>query len=208
MQQQAATAHAVDQPCGDDATHHEQPGDCDRTIGSPFAREVQCIHDPRGEGVNGENGDDGTGPEDGNEEHPLAIAGTQQIDEGQLQLFLFRGYVLQSKVLAEDLLDDHARFLFAALAQQPAWRLGGANAYQDDQRSDRCSTRQRQTPAVLACVEDDRFTCKVGNCCTGKPAGGEAGQAWSTIAFGQELDQEGGGGRVLKTDADADYYPQ
>ena len=128
VQQHAAPADAVDQAGGDDAADDEQQGDRHRTVGGPVALQVQRQQHLGREGVDGEHGDHRAGPEQGDEEHALAVAGVEQVPDGDLPFQRLFGQVFQREGFAVDLADDPFCVRVAALAQQPARRLGGADA--------------------------------------------------------------------------------
>ncbi|MCY1424933.1 hypothetical protein D9M71_407060 [compost metagenome] len=208
MQQRGAATDGIQQTGADDATDDEQAGDGHRADRSPIAFQVERAQHFRGEGVYGEHRDHRTGPEHGDEQHALAVAGVQQAEERQLAgLGLFR-QVLQREAVAVHALDHLLGFGRPAFAAQPARRFGGAQADGEQQRADHRGAGQHQPPGIVTAIAQDRLTNHVGGGGTGEPQHGQGGQARATVLFRQELHQQRGGHRVFDAHRNADGKAQ
>ncbi|MNR00550.1 hypothetical protein D3C85_1163240 [compost metagenome] len=91
MDEHAAAPERIDQPGGNDAAQNEDERDGHGAEGCPVTVEIERLQHSGREGIDREDRDNRAGPERGDEEHALAIAGMQEAQEGQFFLLaLFR----------------------------------------------------------------------------------------------------------------------
>jgi hypothetical protein len=161
--------------------------------------------DGRPEGVDGEQRDDRAGPEEGDEGHPLAVAGPQhRTDTHPLGVLLAE--VGDGEAWAVDLGEDLVGLLDAAGPGQPARRLGGAHPQQHDDQPRQGSAGQHPAPAAVYLEEE--LPHDVGRSSADEPHADVGAEQLPPPAARDELREQRRRDRVVGADGDADQQAQ
>ncbi len=164
---------------------------------------MQRLQHLRRKSVDGEDRDHRAGPENGDEGHTLAVAGVQQVNEGEVFALGLCRQVLQAKISAVDAANNPLRFGVAAFTDQPARRFRGPQTHQEQQGADNSGAGQGQAPGLRATKVKKRFPHQIGGSRPGKPEDGQGSEAGTAIFLRQKLHQESRRDRVLNPYRDA-----
>ncbi|MNC05702.1 hypothetical protein D3C75_531930 [compost metagenome] len=208
MDQHVAPAHGVDQLHAQQATEHEDDGDCHRAPRRQVTGKAHGRKDLRGEGVDGELRDDRAGPEHADEEDALAIAGVEQRPDRHLACRRRFGQVGDGEAVAINPFHHLVGLFDAPLAQQPTGRFRSAGAHDQEQHARHRRARQGPAPGFRPHAAQDELTGHIGHGSTDEPHHHQAGENRTPLLARQELGQQRSRQWVVGTNGDTQSKAQ